>query len=202
MFPYALNIKKPKAKLLKGAKRSKNMEIEIKRGCTNMRFDDGSFFEVVIPLLNLWKEKLNEDIIIDQSVIEIIEVEEGMEVSAKSVDCKVVALFNKDIITLHSYKTTQNLMVQGKTHEKFVCDILEPYFRKMIDRAMDTINKFNDEVKEQLSPKPAILNCQQCDVQAKSRADLRVHLKMCHTKPEIKSPQRKKMPKLTHGETL
>ena len=84
VFPYALNIKKAKAKLLKGAKRSKNIEIERKRGCTNMRFDDGSFFEVVIPLLNLWKEKLNEEIIIDQSVIEIIEVEEGMEVSSKS----------------------------------------------------------------------------------------------------------------------
>ena len=202
VFPYALNIKKAKAKLLKGAKRSKNLEIERKRGCTNMRIDDGSFFEVVIPLLNLWKEKLNEEIIIDQSVIEIIEVEEGMEVSSKSVDCKVVVLFNSDRITLHSYKTTQNLMVQGKTHEEFVCDILEPYFRKMIEKAMDSNNKFNDEVKEQFSPKQKMgstLNCQQCDVQATTKANLRVHLKTCHTKPEIKSPQRKKMLKLTHG---
>ena len=37
VFPYALNIKKAKAKLLKGAKRTKNIEVESKKGCTNMR---------------------------------------------------------------------------------------------------------------------------------------------------------------------
>jgi len=102
-------------------------------------------------------------------------------------------MFNGNRLTPHSYKTTQNLMVQGKTHEKFVTDILEPYFRKMIEKALDDITKFNEEVKNELGSKSSskqkpTLTCQHCDLQATTTTKLRNHLKICHTKPEIKSP--------------
>ena len=35
-FSYTLNKKKTKAKLLRGAKRTKNLDIEIKSGCANL----------------------------------------------------------------------------------------------------------------------------------------------------------------------
>ena len=38
---YVLNNKRTKAKLLKGAKRSNNLDIERKDGCVNLLFDDG-----------------------------------------------------------------------------------------------------------------------------------------------------------------
>ena len=42
-FGYALNQKRAKAKLLKGAKRTKNLDVELKSGCVNLRFSDGSY---------------------------------------------------------------------------------------------------------------------------------------------------------------
>ena len=48
---YALNEKRTKTKLLKGAKRLKPLDVEIKSGCANMRFNDGSYFEVLLPIL-------------------------------------------------------------------------------------------------------------------------------------------------------
>ena len=57
IFKYELNEKKAKTKLLKGAMKPKHMDIEVKSTCVNMRFDGGSFKEVVLPLLSFWSEK-------------------------------------------------------------------------------------------------------------------------------------------------
>ena len=48
-FGYSLNPKRAKAKLLKGAKRTKNLDDEVKTGCVNMRFDDGSYLRLSYP---------------------------------------------------------------------------------------------------------------------------------------------------------
>ena len=50
-FNYELNEKNAKAKLLKGAKRAKNLDVEIKSTCVNMRFSDGSFHEVLFAFV-------------------------------------------------------------------------------------------------------------------------------------------------------
>ena len=54
VFSYKLNEKKAKAKLLKGAKRKKPLDVEIKSGCVNMRFNDGSYYGVALPILRQW----------------------------------------------------------------------------------------------------------------------------------------------------
>ena len=51
MFKYNMNKKRAKAKLLKGAKRTSNLSVEVKSGCVNLRFDDGSYFEVILPMV-------------------------------------------------------------------------------------------------------------------------------------------------------
>ena len=59
-FNYVVNDKRAKAKLLKGAKRRKNLEVEVKSGCVNLRFSDGSYFEVILPLLREWHKREDE----------------------------------------------------------------------------------------------------------------------------------------------
>ena len=54
-FGYTLNEKRAKANLLKGAKRTEDLNVEIKSGCVNLRFSDGSFCEIILPLIRLWK---------------------------------------------------------------------------------------------------------------------------------------------------
>ena len=52
-FGYSLNIKKAKASILKGAKRTKDIDVEVKSGCINMRFSGGASQETVLPLFKL-----------------------------------------------------------------------------------------------------------------------------------------------------
>ena len=54
VFDYTLNHKRTKAKLLKGANEKKNLEIEIKPGCVNLHFNDGSYHEILLPQLREW----------------------------------------------------------------------------------------------------------------------------------------------------
>ena len=59
-FNYVVNEKRTKAKLLKGAKRRNNLEVEVKSGCVNLRFNDGSYFEVILPLLREFHKREGE----------------------------------------------------------------------------------------------------------------------------------------------
>ena len=142
-FGYALNIKRAKAKIIKGVKRVNNVTVEVKTGCVNLRIGVGAYHEVVMPLLALWKQRINEEFIIDKTSVQVIEVDEGHESSATIVDTKIVVLVNNEKLVLHSYNTTQNVMVQGKNRENFVTYVLEPYFRKQIELSMDKISVFN-----------------------------------------------------------
>ena len=56
-------------------------------------------------------------------------------------------------------------------------------------------------MKNSLGPKRAIyknpFDCPQCKVKATTIGDLKVHMKTCHSKPNLESPQRKKSLKLS-----
>ena len=71
------------------------MDIETKITCVNMRFDDGSYHEVVLPILKIWQDRLDEEICINQSIIRITEVEEGIEKNVKHVDTQLVVILGK-----------------------------------------------------------------------------------------------------------
>ena len=70
VFNYAINKKRAKSKLLKGAKRS-NLDVELKPGCVNLRFCDGAFYVIVLPLIKDWNKKVNETIKIDDIEVKI-----------------------------------------------------------------------------------------------------------------------------------
>ena len=52
----------------------------------------------------------------------------GIDNSEKHMDTKLVIIVKNNRLVLHAYNGTQNLMVQGKDHENFAVNYLEPYF--------------------------------------------------------------------------
>ena len=198
VFDYALNKKKAKAKLLKGAKRE-NLDVEIKNGCVNLLFSDGAYFVLVLPLMRLWSSKVNEVFIGNETEIKVIEIDTGIEETGNHVDTKIVIMANNQRFVLHAYNGTQNLMVQGKNYEQFAVNCLRPFFLKKIQESLDDINKYNINIKEVLSVKPLKANkqfkCPQCESIATTNTELKAHMKTCHTKPGI-SPPRYKVPKI------
>ena len=79
VFEYALNSKRAKAKLLKGAMRGKRLVVEKKIGCVNLIFSDGSYFQTVLPLLRLWNRNQNEKLLINETEVEVIEIDSGID---------------------------------------------------------------------------------------------------------------------------
>ena len=124
MFTYNFNENKTKKKLLKG--------VEVKTGNTNLRLSGGSYHEVILPLLKSWSLEVGNTLLLNQTEIEIIDHEVGIEGTDKHVDTKVVVLVNSNRLVLHAYNSTQNLMVQGKTHEKFAVNCLVPFIGQKI----------------------------------------------------------------------
>ena len=88
VFDYALNKKRGKNYLLKGAKRINNLEVESKQGCVTLSFCDGSFFEIILPLIREWQQKRGATFRINEIEVEIIEVVKGTDNSEKHVDTK------------------------------------------------------------------------------------------------------------------
>ena len=79
MFNYYLNNKRAKAKLLTAAKKEKNLDIDIKPGFVNLRFNNGSYHEVILPCPREGNHKVDQVIKIDDTEPKIIEVGEGKE---------------------------------------------------------------------------------------------------------------------------
>ena len=201
VFNYVLDNKRAKAKLLKGAMRGKHLVVESKPGCVNLIFIDGSYCQTLLPLLREWHQKQNQKIYINKTEVEIIEINSGIDKNKKHVDTKLILLAENSRLVLHAYNSTQKLMVQGQNYEKFALSCLEPFFQVKIDETIEEITKINDDIKESLNMKrdfkiKETFNCPQCEVVSSSKADLKVHMKFCHTKPCISSPPRTKVPKV------
>ena len=207
VFGYSLNQKRAKAKLLKGAKRLNNLEVEERDGCVNLRFSGGAFYEVIQPLIRVWNLKVDEEILINKKVIKVIEVDKGIEDTNKHVDTKLVVMVDDKRIVIHAYNGTQNVMVQGKNYKSFAVDCLKPYFEQKIQQSLDKIAQMNNDVKDALAPNKTeklkaikLFKCPQCLVTTKRNMDLKVHMKTCHTKPGINSPRRNKALKLNNDD--
>ena len=191
-FKYDLNGKRAKSKLLKGAKRTNHLEIEIKSGCVNMRFSDGSYHEVLLPVLREWQGLLNKPFKLEDMDIKVEDVESGIENTEKIMDTKLVVFANEDRLVLHAYNGTQNLMVQGKNFEDFAVKYLKPLFTQKIEANKVQIEEFNSNVQEILgkSKTPKIKNtkpfqCPQCKVKPTTVGDLKMHMKSSHSKKQI-----------------
>ena len=189
-FNYELNEEKAKTKLLKGAMKPMHMDIEVKTTCVNLRFDDGSFKEVVLPLLRNWSKKDKEPFEFMGAMIRVVESDDGEDNIKNHIDKKMVVMYDKHKIVLHGYNGTQNLIVQGKQFQKFALNVLKPYFSRKIEEFGDDIDSFNTKVQIALGkPKIKINNkkehkkfpCPHCKVKSSTVGDLKMHLKSSHS---------------------
>ena len=139
VFSYQLNEKRAKSKLLKGAKRKKALDVEVKSGCVNLRFNDGSYFEVVLPILREWHRNVGKPFQLNGIEVTVDETDPGIDNTEKHVDTKLVVTVNKNRLVLHAYNSTQNLMVQGKQFENFAVNHLEPFFTERINASIENI---------------------------------------------------------------
>ena len=201
-FDYVMNSKRAKIKLLKGAQRPKSLEVEVKDGCAILLFSDGSYYKIVLPLLRIWHQNVNQTISINDNEVRIDKIDQGFEDSQKHMDTKLVIVVNNCRLVLHAYNSSQKLMIQGKHSENFAVNCLIPFFTKKIEEDIEQINRFNDKIKDTLGTKKLLkkagnsVKCPQCEVTSSSNGELKVHMKTCHTKPGIGSPQRNKIPKI------
>ena len=102
-FSYVLSDKKAKDKLLKGAKRAKNLEVEEKDGCITFIFNDGSYIKTLIPLLKSWQRNTNKTVAIDSYQVNIEESGEGLDNSQKHIDTKLVIYVDNSRFVLYAY---------------------------------------------------------------------------------------------------
>ena len=67
----------------------------------------------------------------------------------------------------------------------------------MINENIKSTIDLQSKVKQTLQTR----NCPPCDFQSSSHADLKIHIKTCHTKPNISSPKRNKIQKMSGSES-
>ena len=149
-FKFTLNEKKAKAKLLKGAIRGNHLEVETKSTCVNMRFSNGAYHELVLPLLRQWNNQVGRTVEVLGCEFKIVESNSGTDISENHIDTKLALLFNGNRIVMHLYNGTQNLMVQGKFFEDFALKHLYPFFTKKIEESFDIIEKVNNNMRKML----------------------------------------------------
>ena len=61
-----------------------------------MRFSNGSYFQLVLPLLRDWYQNLKSKIQLDGTEVEILELEAGIENQGQHMDTKLVVKANND----------------------------------------------------------------------------------------------------------
>ena len=72
---------------------------------------------------------------------------------------------------------------------------LEPFFERRINQSLEKITQINNAIKTSLGAKKKAntFNCAHCNIKTKTLPDLKVHMKMCHTKPSIETPRNNKL---------
>ena len=154
MLNFKLTEKTAKANLLKSSNR-KQLEIDTKQTCMNMKFSPGAYLQCVLPVIKKWglcfqsKQTINEENI----SIRVDEFEERKEMSDKHVNTKLVLYVNGDKIVVHCYNSTQNLRVDGKKHADFVGQYLKPKFLQCIEKHLHEITQFDRALISSLNPK-------------------------------------------------
>ena len=200
-FEFNLTEKTAKSNLLKAANR-KIFEIERKQKCTILYFSAGSYLFTVMPFLRHCEEKLQREINIMENnvIIQVCEYQDGKDMAARHIDSKIVLNVNKEKIVLHSYNSTQKVMVSGSKYLEFTENFLKPLFMREVEKAKDAIIEYDESVKKSLTPshgprfatsrsvksiRSAInqqsFQCTKCDVTTKSYGSLKKHKVIAHS---------------------
>ena len=189
-FDYKLNQKNARTKLLKGATKNP-LNKEMKSTCAILNLNDGSYFYVILPLIEKWKQTQSsgESIQFEGLDIYVTEVKSGKEQSGMVVDVLVKFVVGNDKVVAHCYNTKQKLMVNGSGYTNFVDKYLEPYLKRGIEENILEIQKYNTVVTETFGKtlrknvryRPgAKLSCKECDYSADETSNMSIHKRITH----------------------
>ena len=153
-FSFKLTDATAKKNLLTGARRIP-FDKEPKQKSVKLMFSAGAYIEVVMPTLLNWKNCVGNCINFGGISINIFEVKAGYELNSKHFDTKIVFLFDKNRVVIHSYNSTQNMKVEGKGYLEFIQRYLEPYFLQRIQDNDARITEYNMKIVGNLT-KPVV----------------------------------------------
>ena len=127
---FKLTDKKAKGNLLKGASRV-HFEIETKQKSKNLRFSTGAYIYVAKAMVKECESKFksNSAFFHDALEIKVVEYRDGLDLSDKHFDTKIVFSVNGNKVVMHCYNSTQNLKVEGSVYLDFIRKFLEPLFQ-------------------------------------------------------------------------
>ena len=189
-FGYKLNQKNSIAKLIKGAAK-KPMIKEMKSTCAILNLNDGSYFYVVLPLIENWTQKnsTGESIEFEGLNIQVTEVKPGKELSGMVVDVLVKFVVGDSKVVAHCYNTKQKIMVNGSGYAYLVEKYLEPFIKRKIEENIVQIQKYNTVVTEAFGKtqrknvryRPGSrLSCNKCDFSADDTSNMSMHKRITH----------------------
>ena len=190
-FNYEMSDKKAKSNLIKGASREA-IETEEMQKCTMINLSVGAYHEVVISSFGDWKIGTK---IINTEIKNIIP---GYDENQKHMQTIVKILFNKNMITVTFFNSTQRIKVEGRGYLDFVKNVLTPLIMNKLDKdTLENIEKYNRDVIAALSGKRkaisrptrsvkykamAKLPCSKCDDTFSNSTTLMKHKRIMHTK--------------------
>ena len=194
-FNYEMTDQKAKSNFIRGASREA-LEVLEKQKCNMLIFSVGAYLEVVMPAVEKWTNALGNIIINDNVMIE--KVTAGYDENNKHLQTTIKFRFNKEIVTVTCYNTTQKIKVEGRGYLGLANNFLEPFFqKKLCGEVLDRIEKYNRDVIASLSGKrkavsrplrsvkykaSAKLPCSKCDNVFSNHVQLSKHKLVMHTR--------------------
>ena len=150
-FNYEMTDQKAKSNFIRGASREA-LEVLEKQKCNMLIFSVGAYLEVVMPAVKKWTNALGNIIINDNVMIE--KVTAGYDENNKHFQTIIKFRFNKEVVTVTCYNTTQKIKVEGRGYLDLANNFLEPFFQeKLCGEVLERIEKYNRDVIASLSGK-------------------------------------------------
>ena len=195
-FNYEFSDKRAKSNLLKAAARDA-FEILERKTCTMLQFNVGSYLEMVLPTVGVWKNG-ERKITIQDMEIQIDDVIPGYDENNKHMETLVRFSVNGEKIVFICYNSTQRIKVEGRGYLKFMQKFIQPFFEDRL-RKIDHVklDRYNKDVIAALSGKRkaisrpmrsvkykamAKLPCNKCDTSFMNTTHLNRHKRTMHTK--------------------
>ena len=198
-FEFKLTDQKVKANLRKSAVINHFVK-EMKQRSINLRFSAGAYLKVAKEVIKECQNKFIKGESINQKNFEICvqDFRDGLELSGKHFDTKIVFNVNNQKVVMHCYNSTQNLKIEGGNYVDFVENFLEPLLLSNIEKTKSEISNLDRSIIANLDVKKAPFKpsslkkirsqiyfkgskCTTCDKTFESNSKLRMHKMIDHS---------------------
>ena len=146
-FDFKLTEQKVKANLRKSAVRNHFVK-ELKQRSINLRFSAGAYLKVAKEVIKECQNKFIKGEVITHKNFKnrVQDFRDGLELSGKHFDTKVVFYVNNHKVVMHCYNSTQNLKIKGGNYNEFVENFLEPLLLSNIEKVKSEISNLDKSI--------------------------------------------------------